>query len=90
MLDLAPRQIPLWYSAGTEDPIFTIQEARDTVNALNTRSWPLSYVERTGRGHEYVPGESNPLIWEFLRTKSLAADPQVTPLTAQWLQYALR
>jgi poly(3-hydroxybutyrate) depolymerase len=90
MLDLAPRKIPLWYSAGTEDPIFTIQEARATVDALRARSWPLDYVERTGKGHEYLPAESNSLIWNFLKTRSLPSDPTVTPLSPAWLQYALR
>jgi poly(3-hydroxybutyrate) depolymerase len=90
MLDLAPRKIPLWYSAGTEDSLYTIAEARAAVDALRARDWPLDYVERIGRGHEYVPAVSNPLIWEFLRTHSLATQPHVTPLTPEWLQYALR
>jgi poly(3-hydroxybutyrate) depolymerase len=90
MLDIAERKIPLWYSAGTEDPTFTIQECRATVDALRARNWPLDYVERAGQGHAYIAGDSNPLIWAFLRDKSLASDPVPTPLSQQWLSFALR
>lgn len=90
MLDLATRKIPLWYSAGTADTRYTVEEARATVEALRSRDWPLDHVVRAGGGHEYDPAVSNPLVWEFLKKHSLPNEPRATALTPEWLQYALR
>jgi poly(3-hydroxybutyrate) depolymerase len=90
MLDLPTRKEPLWYTAGTLDMTYTIQEARDTVAALQARNWQLEYMERPGVGHAYDPDLQNPIAWNFLKQHTLPADPVVTPLSQQWLSFALR
>jgi polyhydroxybutyrate depolymerase len=90
MLDLPSRKEPLWYTAGTEDQVFTIEEARATVAALQARSWPLEYMERAGVGHAYDPDLQNPIAWNFLKQHTLPAEPMVTALTPEWLSFALR
>jgi poly(3-hydroxybutyrate) depolymerase len=90
MLDLPRRKEPFWYTAGTEDRVYTIEEARATVAALQARTWPLEYMERAGVGHAYDPDLQNPIAWKFLKQHTLPADPVITPLSTQWLFFALR
>ena len=88
MLDLAERQIPLYYSAGIEDKIFPLAEATATEAEFQRRKWPFKYVNLP-IGHEYDPSDINPRCWDFLKKQALAEAPASTPLTPQWLGYAL-
>lgn len=90
MLDRMPRKLPVAYSIGTRDPVYSLAEARATRDAFQTRRFPLLYTEMEGHGHDYSPVLVNRRAWEFLSRHRLAADPKYTPLDDAWLGFALK
>ncbi len=90
MLDRMPRKLPVAYSIGTRDPVYSLAEARATRDAFDSRRFPLLYTEYEGEGHTYQTDVVNRRAWEFLSRHRLAAEPKYTPLDDAWLGFALK
>jgi poly(3-hydroxybutyrate) depolymerase len=80
-LDTAPRKIPLFISAGTQDRLFPPSLVSATVARLERAGFPVTHSVAEGMRHSYqASAEINERAWAFLRQHSLAADPVFVPL----------
>lgn len=90
LLELPKRKVPLWYSVGDKDEVYPLRETRPTAAELTKRGWPMEHIERTGEGHGVYLDSVNEGCWRFIGKHKLAGDPKATPLTREWLEYALK
>jgi TonB family protein len=81
-LDLPKRKLPLAIWVGTEDPYFSLTQARNTQSELKKHGFNAQLFEMKDHGHDYdaVAKDLNPKIWSFLSACSLDAD-------AKWQTY---
>ena len=89
MVDLPPRQVPIFYVTAERDAIYPPTETRATSAALRRRGWPLRHREMRGEAHGYPAGFASE-AWLFLRDQALAGEPRFVELDERWLSYALR
>jgi poly(3-hydroxybutyrate) depolymerase len=89
MLDLVERKIPIFYMVAERDRNYPLREATETRAALEARRWPFRYRLLAGRPHQYDPAFTTE-AWDFLRGLQLDEGPRFTPLTDDWLRFALR
>lgn len=90
MLDRMLRKLPVAYSIGTRDSVYSLEEARATRDAFKGRGFSLLYTEYEGEGHGYPADAVNQRAWEFLSRHHLSAEPKYTPLDEAWLGFALK
>jgi predicted esterase len=80
-LDTATRKIPLFVSAGTDDPLFPPPLVLATVARLERAGFPVTRSVVKGLRHGYqASAEINERAWTFLQAHSLATDPVFVPL----------
>lgn len=76
--EIAARMVPFLLMYSSDDPVFRVEEARASRDALKRRGFPLEWKEYSDRGHDYErhAADLNRLAWDFLRRQELPADPQ--------------
>lgn len=81
-LDLPKRKLPLAIWVGTEDPNFSVAQARNTQSELKKRGFNTQLFEMNDHDHDHdaVAKDLNPKIWNFLSACTLDAD-------AKWQTY---
>lgn len=80
-LAYAERKIPLAIVIGDRDQFFSISSVRHTEREVEDAGIPIEVTVIPGMDHWYVPKVApviNPIIWGFLKSKSLDADPVYT------------
>lgn len=84
VLEHAKRKTSLSIIVGDRDPFFSVSDVRATEAALKGRGHEIVVTVMQGHDHWYydlAPG-INRDAWEFLKTKSLDADPKYTSYTS--------
>ncbi len=77
-IERAPRKIPIGIWVGTNDAFFPLGPVRLTRDGLNQHGFDAQLTEIKNHTHNYYNRSSdiNTEVWEFLRSKQLAADPK--------------
>lgn len=76
-IGLAKRKTPISMFVGTRDPFFPLDDVRATRDDLNKEGFAVELTEIPGHDHNYydLSAKINQQVWNFLKTKSLTADP---------------
>jgi predicted esterase len=74
----APRKIPTTLWVGTKDPLFPVDQVRNTRDALKAFGYPVELTEIAGHTHDYYRRSPaiNKGVWAFLQRYQLSADPK--------------
>lgn len=73
ILEHATRKTPIAIYMGDRDPLVSLKNVRRTRDLLESKGFPVHYVELQDHDHNYyrVAERINPDIWNFLSGKSL-------------------
>jgi dienelactone hydrolase len=74
----ARRKIPMLIVVGDRDAFFPLSDVRATEKALKALNFPVDVRVMKGHTHNYYDGAAtiNLAVWDFLKTRALAADPK--------------
>jgi poly(3-hydroxybutyrate) depolymerase len=78
IFNYARRKIPVQIAIGDRDELFTMADARATVEALKASGFPAEVVDMHFHDHEYASSSAkiNRTAWEFLSRSALETDPK--------------
>jgi predicted esterase len=76
-IDKTRRKIPFSLIVGTQDPLFPVEDLRETRDMLTSRGFSVELTEIKGHNHDYGArsDEINRMIWAFFKKHRLEDEP---------------